>query len=657
MSAMDYRDITKFKTIEGLCNQGEFAKSASLLEKLIKKYPKDENLINYLGRVYFFNNDYKKSELTFRKAYRLNQSSVDTNFSLGNLYAAMSEHNQAIKFFKICNKLGTNNEHIQNNIGASYMALDELEASINHFENALEINGNFTHALLNFSIASYKYCNSKLTNSWIMKQELPDLISYIEHPLLLKAKKRLTQLLQINSKSHEAHRYLALIEEKFGNIEKSEHHFEEAIKIAGSKEDIKALAKSLELKSEQLEKSKDLNEILLQHTDSDEGKCEYITKKINFLLSLNKIDEAKKFFNDSVEFLLKNNPAHFVALIKKGAIKSEIKENYFVLLHKKIEDALRQDVVEKNVLSHLHYVKADILLGENNLDGYIENLHLSKQYRRDFIEQEDSLSIALMRFDQDLIDKRVKLLKNIRLPIIESNINPIFVLGMPRSGTTLLEMILSNHHSVSGCGEVTFLYSKTHLLNYLIAQDKVSRDTLSEFLVKLRGQYLEFVSGRKKDTNPFFVDKLPANAEIIDLLYVMFPKAAFIYSDRDDMANAWSIYSNNFSDLHWVNSMDEIIDRKKITHLHVKGVAEEFNIKLLFNNYSDLVGSPEDSIRNTLEFCDLDFDPNCLSPEKNSRVVRTISIEQARQPIYRGSDDKWKKFDKYLGLFKKAFIN
>ena len=124
------------------------------------------------------------------------------------------------------------------------------------------------------------------------------------------------------------------------------------------------------------------------------------------------------------------------------------------------------------------------------------------------------------------------------------------------------------------------------------------------------------------------------------------------------MANAWSIYSNYFSaDIHWVNSMDEIIDRKKLTLLHSKRVTEEFNIKLLFNHYSDLVGSPEDSIRKILEFCDLDFDPNCLFPEKNSRIVRTISIEQARQPIYKGSDDKWKKFDKYLGVFKKAFLN
>lgn len=655
---MNYEDITKFKIIEGLYKQGEFAKSASLLEKLIKKYPKDEYLINYLGRIYFFNNNYKKSEITFRKAYRLNQSSADTNFNLGNLYAAMSDPHQAIKFFKICIKLGTNNEHIQNNIGASYMAMDEFEVSIDYFENALKINENFTHALLNYAVASYQYCNSKLTHNWFMKQEFTNLNSYIEHPLLVKAKKRLTQLLQINNKSNEAHRYLALIEEKFGNIEKSEQHFEEAIRIAGSIDDIKGLAKSLEINTEQLEKSKDLIEVLMQQTDSDDGKCEYITKKINFLLSMNKIDEAKKVFNYSVEFLFKNNPVHFVALIKKDAIKSEIKDDYLVLLQKKIEEAIREDNLAKNVLSHLHYVKADILLSENNLDGYFENLNLSKQYKREFIEQEDSLLITFMRFDQDLLDKRLKLLKNLSLPTIESNINPIFVLGMPRSGTTLIEMILSNHHSVSGCGEVTFLYAKTHLLNYLIMQNKVSKDALSEFLVKLRGQYLSFVSGRKKDKKPFFVDKLPANAEIIDLLYVMFPKATFIYSDRDDMANAWSIYSNYFSaDIHWVNSMDEIIDRKKLTLLHSKRVTEEFNIKLLFNHYSDLVGSPEDSIRKILEFCDLDFDPNCLFPEKNSRIVRTISIEQARQPIYKGSDDKWKKFDKYLGVFKKAFLN
>ena len=581
---MDHKDISKLKTIESLCKQGEFAKSASLLNKLIKKYPIDENLINYLGKVYFFNHDYKKSELTFRKAYRLNQSSVDTNFNLGNLYAAMSDHNQAIDFFKTCVILGANNEHIQNNIGASYMALGELEVSIGHFEHALEINENFTHALLNYSIASYKYCTSKLTISWLVKQELRDLVSYIEHPLLKKAKKRLNKLLQINSKSHEAHRYLALIEEKFGNIENSEHHFEEAIRISGNKEDIKALAKSLEINSEQLEKSKDLNEILLQHSDSDEGKCEYITKKINFLMSLNKIDEAKKVFNHSVEFLLKNNPAHFVALIKKGAIKKELNEDHFELLYKKIEEALRQDNVEKKMLSHLCYIKADIFLSKNNLDDYIENLHLSKQYKRESLEQEDSVS-TLSIFDNDLIDKRVKLLKNVTLPTIESDIKPIFVLGMPRSGTTLIEMILSNHHSVSGCGEVSYIDTKTYLLNYLIAQDKITKDALSEYLVKLRGQYLSFVSGRKKDNNPFFVDKLPTHAEIIDLLYVMFPEARFIYSDRDDMANAWSIYSNNFaSDIYWVNSMDEIVERKTLTRLHAKRVAQEFNIKLFFNH-------------------------------------------------------------------------
>jgi hypothetical protein len=215
---------------------------------------------------------------------------------------------------------------------------------------------------------------------------------------------------------------------------------------------------------------------------------------------------------------------------------------------------------------------------------------------------------------------------------------------MMRSGTTLMEQILSAHSQVYGAGELGFLGRAV-----LAEMHKDAGPLDRAAMARIRDNYLTRINDLP-GTAPFIIDKMPSNFAMVGVILRALPEARIIHMQRDPIAVCWSIYQKNFSGsrLRFTNDLGDIAAYYDLYTDYMAFAEAQAPGVMLHMPYADLTKTPEPMIRRALEFCGLPFEPACLAPEKNSRVVQTASYKQARSGIYTGSTSKWRGFEPYL---------
>lgn len=238
---------------------------------------------------------------------------------------------------------------------------------------------------------------------------------------------------------------------------------------------------------------------------------------------------------------------------------------------------------------------------------------------------------------------------------------PIFILGMPRSGTTLCEQILSSHSTVFGGGElqnfvdVSEIGQTTNVKSHDITKykDKLKKMT-KELLEKKRTIYSQKL--KKIGANASFVtDKLPHNFLLIGFIKILFPKAKIIYCKRDKMDNCFSLYAHKFVDKsHGYSYNQKVLG--KYYNLHTKLMdywLKTFKGEIYTLNHENLINNQEKYTRELLNYCGLGWEPACLEFYKTKREVQTASNEQVREPINKKSLSAWKQYESILQPLKK----
>lgn len=226
-----------------------------------------------------------------------------------------------------------------------------------------------------------------------------------------------------------------------------------------------------------------------------------------------------------------------------------------------------------------------------------------------------------------------------------SGVTPIFVFGMIRSGTTLLEQILSSHPEVGGAGEVPF-WPRRRSAAY--AADGLSLDPGA--LAALADEYLALLA-KIAPGKPFVVDKMPTNFMHAGLLSAAFPSAPLLHVRRDPLDTCLSIYAtHNRVPIPWSHDKANIaLNYERYMDLMDFWAANLPRNRITEVRYEALVSDPRTAIADVLRACGLDWSEACLSPEKNTRSVSTPSVCQVRRPIYQTSVERWRRFEPWLG--------
>lgn len=238
---------------------------------------------------------------------------------------------------------------------------------------------------------------------------------------------------------------------------------------------------------------------------------------------------------------------------------------------------------------------------------------------------------------------------------------PVFIVGMPRSGTTLTEQIVSSHPQVIGAGEVVFWGRSAKAVPYTLGTHREYPECMSEMVPtharKIAEKYTSLLGKiAGPGTAPARVtDKMPHNFTQLGLIALLFPQARIIHCKRDAMDNCLSIFFQNFGGEHpYAYDLENLGHHHKqyerlMTHWH-----EVLPGRIMDISYEDTIADPEFWSRKLIEHVGLEWDDACLAPHKLERSVKTASHWQVRQPIYKTSVARWKNYEKYLGPLKEV---
>ena len=214
---------------------------------------------------------------------------------------------------------------------------------------------------------------------------------------------------------------------------------------------------------------------------------------------------------------------------------------------------------------------------------------------------------------------------------------------MPRSGSTLVEQILSSHSEVFGAGELYQLTHSAEAKNFSTKPGKLSLDDLHS----ISSDYLSSINNINHNNKYFFTDKMPSNFYYIGLIDQLFPDSIIINTSRDPIDTCFSIFETHFSSTPpYSYNLDEIAIYYNIYKKCINFWNKTLSPNRIYNvNYEDLISNTFIEIEKLLKACDLDFEDSCLKFYENDRPIRTASVSQARRKIYKSSLKKWKFYE------------
>ncbi|CCQ73695.1 sulfotransferase [Magnetospira sp. QH-2] len=269
-------------------------------------------------------------------------------------------------------------------------------------------------------------------------------------------------------------------------------------------------------------------------------------------------------------------------------------------------------------------------------------------------------------YDREAMDQVAKAIRDTFSSGIPANLadggsnsdQPVFIVGMPRSGTTLVEQILSSHPEVLGAGELTLIPAAAQLfqgtersdnpysVRFIEANQRDLADLADWYLARLRR-----CGGEKAR----ITDKLPGNFMYLGLISLLFPRAHIIHCVRDPMATCFSILSQNFPRGHpYANDQSNLAHQYRFQDDLMSFWKAVLPARIHTVAYEDLIDRQEASTRDLIDFCGLPWDDGCLRFFESDRAVKTSSKWQVRQPVYRTSLEKWRIYETYLAPLKEG---
>ena len=368
----------------------------------------------------------------------------------------------------------------------------------------------------------------------------------------------------------------------------------------------------------------------------------------NIYTSMGNFDEAKRYLHKSIKINPYYTNSHRTL---SRLIKYTNSEKHFDILKNLYKDENINNIDDK--------VNISFALGKAYED--------IKDYDKSFFHYKNANQLHVKK-DNFLIKNEIKKFERIKKTFNKEIYNKyvdcgnpedssIFILGMPRSGTTLVEQILSSHPKVFGADEqiiISNILKKNFGNNDLRLFFSGVIDFDKSNFKEMGDDYIEQMKDISKNSE-ITTDKMTENFLCIGFIKLILPKSKIIHCYRNSKDNCLSIFKNHFpgGKIRYSYDLNQII---KYYNLYYDLMNYWNNLfpNFIFNiKYEDLITKPENQIRNLLRFCDLNWDDKCLNFHNNKRIIKTASDVQARNKIYMSSVNSWKRYEKYLKSYFK----
>ena len=580
-----------------LKKRGQIVEAQKIYLTVLKSFPNNQEAQKELSKIA------KKKEIAPTQE-QLNE--VIQCYSCDKFQEALYANQLLIKDFP-------NDPLLFNISGACYSGLGPIDLAINNFEKAIALNPKYAEAHYNLGVAFQK------------THQLDNAIKHYKEAINVK---------------HEypaAHNNLGLISLELGYTDSAIKSFEWA--IAYSPEYAEA-HNSLGAASQELDK---FDEAIKHYKKAVTINPKYAQALNNLGISYEILGlevEALNHYEEAINVKPDFAEAHFNLSRLKKYKKNDIQIS-------KMKSLLSSGNLNQSDQIFINFALAKVNDDLDNQDVLFKFLNKGNRLRKEQL----NYSINDYQIKHSLIKKIFRL----DLPSINKDLLdepqfkcPIFIVGMLRSGTTLVEQIISSHHAVYGADELSTISDLTSS----ILADSSTQDTnnLSEkYFLSIRQKYLDSLSNL--DINEDIItDKWPLNFQYIGFILKAFPEAKIIHLRRDARAVCWSIYKNYFSGKGngWAYNLNDLANFYALYSELMIFWHELFPNQIYDINYEDLTNNQEKETKKLLKYCQLEWDESCLNFHTNKRAVKTASASQVRKKMYQGSSDDWKKYESHI---------
>ena len=522
---------------------------------------------------------------------------------------------------------GRNSEAAEANQTAVALSPKDAEAH-NNLGNTLQGLGRFDEA-----VASYKRAIALKPDFGMAYSNLGNTLQELGR--FDDAEACYTQAIALKPDYAEAHNNLGNTLKELGRLDEAETSYTQAIAL---KPDFAEAHNNLGITLKELGR---LDEAEKSTTQAIALKPDYAEAYSNLGITLQEMGR----FDDAV-----------ASFTKALALQPDLSEAHMMLAAIKKFDA--QD--EQYSLMHQLYLNEDISDDQRcqinfGLAKACEDLGNYEQAYAHYGEG-NALRKKLLKYDINVDVDLFKKIKSSFPKIVQhslasesfpNNLTPIFIVGMPRSGTTLVEQIISSHSQVTGAGELNFATQ----FGAAIATGVTEAN--HESLLDFRYKYLNKLQN-VSDGNLIVTDKMPQNFRYIGLLAAAFPEAKIIHVKRNPAAVCWANYKQYFKSttLGYCYAIDDVIRYHSLYENLMDFWTNTLTDRIYQLDYEKLTVNQESETRQLIDYLGLDWDEKCLSPQNNARSVATASNVQVRRKVYKGSSEQWKKYQPFLnGVF------
>lgn len=372
-------------------------------------------------------------------------------------------------------------------------------------------------------------------------------------------------------------------------------------------------------------------------------------KSLTARSELAEIDSEMGRFDAAIaafEAILAKDPQHVEALCGLAHARKFEKEDAWIA---RFENLLKLQTLRSDQRAPLHHAFAKVCNDIGRYDDAFQHFTIGKKYKN-------------ARFDADRLEQVYRLTADLFTPDFFAardgwglpDERPVFVVGLPRSGTTLTEQILSSHGDIEGLGELSDMRKVAQSLNYGAADPAQFVKRVGKLkkadVRRLAATYLQAYAQSNKPQALRLVDKSPHNYELLGLIALLFPQAQILFCRRDAMDNCVAIYMQNFNDSHGYNrSLADLGRYWRAYNFVSERLTQQVPLRVTTVDYEATVQDTEAAARRIIAATGLPWDEACLRFYETERAVRTPSRWQVRQPVYASSVSRWKRYEKHLG--------
>jgi Flp pilus assembly protein TadD len=588
-----------------------------VFEDVLKVEPLNEHGLNLLGVVFIQIQQAEQAVLVLEKALTVNDKDAQTYDNLGLAYKELHQFKKAQKAFNSSLILNPQQPHTLNNLGNVLAAQDQHKQATLVFDKALKLDANYPECLSNFAQSLKELGNLEIAlRAIVHANHLEPNNSYY---LNIKGEIQLAKIDYENAQQTfekaiavdnymPAHINLSTTLKQLGNYKKAKACLQGVIKHEPNNSEAHNHLGVLQEQLGEFDSAAVSFRTALKHTPNHASSFYQLAKLKNQTLDSEEVDKITELLADS------KTPSIF---------KSSL---FFAL-------AVHYDKSQQHALAIKNYASAQQIKAEK----FPYNNTLMEQYR---VAVE-----AIMPVMPTSIAK-----------VCMQHVHPIFIIGMPRSGTSLAEQILASHSQIFGAGELGYINElvtaaeQTSNTPYPYCLTKLSSSQLTELGYQYKLRMFQTFGG-----SAFFTDKNPLNFNFVGFIKAILPDAKFVYCLRDATDNCLSIFKLPFDDsqgyAHDLNALGHYYrEHERLMKFWTNSYSED----IITINYEAVVNNQPKETARLLNFLGLDYEQATERFYQTQRIVMTPSAEQVRQPIYKTSINSWQKYGDALKPLQQA---